>query len=213
LGIDGTRQTPTHAADVVEFVCGPWGGRAISVLVMLSALGAINGMILTGTRIYATWGADYPALAWLGTWNRQLAAPLAAIAVQAAVAVLLIVLVGTATGRNLCDGALRSIGIAGLPWDKYFGGFETLVAGSAPVFWAFFLLTSGALFVLRAQDPSQKRPFSVPFYPLPPLVFCATCMYMLYSSLEYAGWLALLGAAPLALGGALLAVVRRGEKS
>ena len=33
---------------------------------MLSALGAINGMILTGTRIYAVWGADYPALAWLG---------------------------------------------------------------------------------------------------------------------------------------------------
>ena len=27
---------------------------------MLSALAAINGMILTGARVYAIWGQDYP---------------------------------------------------------------------------------------------------------------------------------------------------------
>ena len=43
------------------------------------ALGAINGMILTGTRIYAVWGADYPAFAWLAAWNRRTAAPIAAM--------------------------------------------------------------------------------------------------------------------------------------
>jgi len=209
LGFDGARQTPAPAADVVEQAVGPWGGRAISLLVMLSALGAINGMILTGTRVYATWGADYRALAWLGAWNRRAVAPLAAITLQATIAVLLIVLVGTTVGRNSFDAALRGLGLRGLPWNEYFGGFETLIAGSTPVYWAMTLLTGMAVFILRARDRSAERPFRIPLYPLPPLVFCATCALMLYASVTYARWLVLLGAVPLAIGGALSFLMRK----
>ncbi|HEY4234440.1 MAG TPA: amino acid permease [Lacipirellulaceae bacterium] len=209
LGFERARQTPTPAADVLESVCGQWGGRAVSVLVMLSALGAINGMILTGTRVYATWGEDYPAFSWLGRWNRRVASPIHAIAVQAAVAVMLILLVGTAAGRNSFDAVLHSIGASGLPWDQYFGGFEMLVAGSAPVFWGFFFLGGLAAFVLRTKDPAVERPFMIPLYPLPPLVFCASSLWMLYSSLEYARWLTLIGVVPLAVGAAQLPFVRR----
>jgi APA family basic amino acid/polyamine antiporter len=214
LGIDAARGTSTPAADVLELAIGPWGGRAISLLVMLSALGAINGMILTASRIYATLGSDYPAFAWLSTWtglgtkNQRDAAPIAAIAAQAAVAILLVLIVGTATGRSLCDGALRAIGLDGLPWHKYFGGFETLVAGSAPVFWAFFLLAGIAVFVLRIRFADRDRPFRIPFFPLPPIVFCLACGYMLYSSLDYARWLTLLGLAPLTLGAALACILK-----
>ena len=77
----------------MDRVFGLWGTNAVTVLVMLSALGAINGMILTGTRIYAVWAADYPALNWLATWNRQRVAPVVAITIQALVAVFLILLV------------------------------------------------------------------------------------------------------------------------
>jgi amino acid transporter len=203
LGYDDARITPTPAADVLERAFGPWGGRAISVLVVLSALGAINGMILTASRIYAVWGADYPALSWLGTWNRRVAAPFAAIAVQATIAVLLILLVGTTAGRDLFDAALGWIGLTGLPWGNFLGGFETLVAGSAPVYWALCLLTGLAVFVLRAKDSSAERPFRIPLFPLPALVFCATCAFMLYASLEYARWLVLLGVVPLVIGGVL----------
>jgi amino acid transporter len=209
LGFEGARATRTPAADVLEVVCGPWGGRAASVLVMLSALGAINGMILTGTRVYAVWGEDYPAFGWLGAWNRRLAAPLHAIAVQAAVAVALILLVGTATGRELFDAALHVVGVAGLPWEQYFGGFEILVAGSAPVFWGFFFLGGVAVFALRAKNPEVERPFSVPLYPLPPLAFCGSSFFMMYSSLLYARWLTIIGVVPLAIGAMLLLVVRR----
>jgi amino acid transporter len=62
--------------------------------------------------------------------------------------------------------------------------------------------------VLRRKHPDRERPFSVPLYPLPPLVFCATCGFMLYSSLVYARSLALLGAAPVGLGLLLYAVSR-----
>jgi amino acid transporter len=212
LGFDGARRTATPAADVMEQACGPWGSLGVSLLVMLSALAAINGMILTGSRVYAVWGADYPALAWLGKWNRRAAAPTAAIATQSAVALLLILLVGTEAGRDLFDGALRGIGLAALPWDKYMGGFETLVAGSGPIYWAFTMLTTVSVFVLRVKDRSAARPFRIPLFPLPPLVFCGICAYMLWAGLVYARWLALLGAVPLVLGVGIWPLVGSGQR-
>src|SRR5690606_34566656 len=112
-------------------------------------------------------------------------------------------------GRDLFDSMLRSVQLPPLPWDAYFGGFETLLAGSAPVFWAFFLLTGLAVFVLRWTDRPIERPFSIPLYPIPAIVFCATCGYMLWSSLDYAGWLTLLGLLPLIVGLPLYLVARR----
>jgi amino acid transporter len=208
LGFNTARQTSTPAADVMEHACGPWGGRVISMLVMLSALGAINGMILTGTRIYAVWGADYPALKWLGTWNRNTAAPIAAIAAQATIAILLIALVGTSAGRAAFDSVLMTVGLNGLPWEIYHGGFETLVAGSAPVYWLLTLLAAISLFVLRLRDRAIERPFRMPLYPLPGIVFCATCGYLLGASLIYAKWLSLIGFVPTALGIAVWFAIR-----
>lgn len=209
LGFEAARQSSAPAADVLQRVFGPWGGQAISVLVMISALGAINGMILTGSRIYATAGADFPTLAWLGMWSRRSAAPVAAIAVQGVMSLVLILVVGTQSGRDAFDAVLGLVGIGGLPWDEYFGGFEMLLAASAPIFWAFFLLTGLSVFVLRRKNPTARRPFSIPFYPWPPIVFCATCAYMLYSSLDYAKWLVALGVAPLVLGVPLYWFARR----
>jgi hypothetical protein len=40
-------------------------------------------------------------------------------------------------------------------------------------------------------------------------VFCGTCLFMLYSSLAYARWLALLGAAPVAAGLIIYALTSR----
>jgi amino acid transporter len=208
LGFDAARRTATPAADVMQLAWGPWGGRAISLLVMISALGAINGMILTGTRIYAVWGADYRPLAWLAAWNRRTVAPVAAIAAQTAIALLLIAIVGTAAGRDSFDAALRAIGLEGLPWDEYSGGFETLVAGSTPVYWLLTLMTGVALFALRITDRSAVRPFAVPFFPLPALVFCGSCTYMLWASIAYARWLVLIGFVPLALGAVLMFAMR-----
>ena len=44
------------------------------------------------------------------------------------------------------------------------------------------------------------RAFAVPLYPVVPLVFFATCSYMLYSGLNYAGVLGWIGMVLLAVG-------------
>jgi basic amino acid/polyamine antiporter, APA family len=74
------------------------------------------------------------------------------------------------------------------------------VAATAPVFWMFFLLTGYSLLILRAIDRDVQRPFSAPLYPLEPILFCGMCHFMLFSAIEYAGGLALLGLVPLAIG-------------
>src|SRR5262249_56327267 len=57
------------------------------------------------------------------------------------------------------------------------GGFETLLACTAPVFWGFFLLTGLSLFALRQRDPTIERPFQVPLYPWLPIIFCFSCCF------------------------------------
>ncbi|NIP85474.1 MAG: amino acid permease [Planctomycetales bacterium] len=200
LGFEGLRQTRAPAADVVRLALGGEGARAISLLVMVSALGAVNGMILTGSRVLARLGGDHWPLAIFGRWHAGRNAPVAALVAQALVALLLIGLVGTAGGRHSVDAALVWCGGRGLPWDDYDGGFGTLVAAMAPVFWFFFLMTGLSVFVLRRQDPQIERPFRVPFYPIVPLIFCGMCASMLYASINYASALALLGILPVALG-------------
>jgi len=206
LGFDGARNSTTPAADVMQRAVGDGGRSFISALVMVSALGAINGLILTGSRIYASLGADHPIFARLSRWDQRRGAPAAALVSQGAIALVLVLAVGTGVGRRLIDATLSVLQFDGLPWDKYGGGFDTLVAGTAPVFWTFFLLTGISLFVLRLQDGQRPRPFRTPLYPLPPIIFCCMCVYMLYSSLVWAKGLAIIGLLPLAVGVPLYAV-------
>jgi len=55
-------------------------------------------------------------------------------------------------------------------------GFSTMVDYTAPVFWFFFVLTGMSLFVLRRRHPDRPRPFSVPFYPITPILFVGVCL-------------------------------------
>jgi amino acid transporter len=219
LGFEAMGNTWTVAADVGEKV-GPQLGldatrssQAISVLVMISALAAINGLTFTGSRVSLTLGKENSLFALMGRWNQRFGSPVWAIVFQAIVSVLMIASVGTPFGRDLIDTVMKQTGgllsthlkfdtglNRGMPWETYFGGFETLLSGTAPVFWGFFLLTGLSLFALRQRDPHIARKFHVPLFPLLPLIFCGMCGYMLYSALDYAKSIALIGAVPLALG-------------
>ena len=53
---------------------------------------------------------------------------------------------------------------------------------------------------LRWREPQRVLPYRVPWHPLTPIVFCLTCLYMLYASLVYTGSAAWIGLAVLASG-------------
>ncbi len=189
LGMAGMGASDAVAADFMSRVLGPRGIQFISLLIMISALGAINASILTGSRTNFTLGQDFPLFGFLGKWEARSNAPARALLLQGAVSLILILL-----------GALVRT------------GFVAMVEYTAPVFWCFFLLGGLSLIVLRGKEPEIPRPFRAPFYPLTPLVFCGTCVYMLQSSLVYTGVGAVVGVAVLGAGALLLLCTQGGVR-
>jgi len=193
LGWSGVRASQAIASDAMQAAVGPWGAKAVAILVAISALSAVNGLIFAGSRVYAAIGEDHRLSAALGQKGRHFGAPIWALAAQAAITLALILLVGTAAGQSLLDGTFQAVGLQEVDWAGR-SGFRTLVQCTAPIFWLFFLLTSLALFVLRIREPHVPRPFRTPLYPLCPLLFSATCAYMLYGGIQFAdslGWVGL----------------------
>ncbi len=185
LGLAGIAQSEVVAADLMRRAFGQGGAQLISFLISLAALGSMNGTMITGARTNYAWGQDVKLFGFLGSWNPETNTPKNALLVQGAMT-LVLVLLGTLTRR----------------------GFTTMVEYTAPIFWFFLLLVGLSLFVLRTREPDLERPFRVPFYPLTPLLFCATCVYLLRASLLEMGIGALLGVAVLLAGLPLLLVVR-----
>ncbi len=203
LGFDEARKfRPTIASDLLRAALGDAGGKAMNVLVMVSALGAVNGMLFTRTRLGSALGADHRLFAVLDRWHPRLRTPVWSLAVQSAFTLAMIFLLGTAAGKSAVNDVLRPLGVGPVPWEEYHGGFDTIFAGTAPVFWAFFLLTGLSLFVLRLRDPGAERPFRLPapLFPLLPVAFCGMCAFGLYSAVTYAKSVSLIGVVPLAAG-------------
>lgn len=181
LGLATMANSEAVAAELMRRTVGTPGAWFVSLTIAVTTLGAINATILTGARTNYALGRDFTLLRFLGQWQRDTQTPTVALLVQSAIA-LTLVLLGTLTRR----------------------GFETMVDYTAPAFWFFFLLTGLALLVLRFKEPSVPRPFSVPFYPLTPILFCLICAYLLYSSLVYTEIGALVGVAIVLAGIPLL---------
>ncbi|MEB3338833.1 MAG: amino acid permease [Leptolyngbyaceae bacterium] len=177
LGLAAMAQSQAVAAELMRRALGQLGAIAISLLVAIATLGAINATIFTGARTNYALGQDVSLFRFLGHWQANPSAPIPAFLVQGAIA-LGLVLLGTVT-RN---------------------GFETMVEYTAPVFWFFFLLSTLSLLFLRVQEPNRLRPFRVPLYPVTPVLFAIVCGYLLYSSLAYTGIGASFGVAVVALG-------------
>ena len=189
LGLAGMAKSEAVAADLLQAAWGAPGAKLLSAMVAISALTSINSTVIVGARsAYAT-GRDWPALGWLGHWHEASDSPRRALLVQAAIALALVVF-GTATREK----------------------FSTMVDYTAPVFWFFFLLTGISLFILRRREPNAERPFRVPFYPVVPVLFCAACAYLLYSSLAYVKTGALVGVGVLAVGAVIVLLMPKSSQ-
>ena len=177
LGLAGVANSEAVAADLLQRAVGQSGALFVSLLVAISALTSANATIFTGARTNYAFGRDFRLFRLLGHWHPRANSPVNALIIQGIIA-LALVLIGTLTRK----------------------GFETMVEYTAPVFWFFFFMVGLSVIVLRIKEPDVVRRFRTPLYPLLPVLFCASCIYMLRASLAYTGVGALVGLAVLVTG-------------
>jgi basic amino acid/polyamine antiporter, APA family len=116
------------AADATQRVLGQHAAGAISGLVVLSALGSLNGIVLAGPRVYYAMAQDGLVFRWMGAVHRVRQTPHLAIAAQA---IWSCVLVASNTYRALYTRVVYTE-------------------------WLFFALLAAGLFVL--QRKREYRP-------------------------------------------------------
>jgi APA family basic amino acid/polyamine antiporter len=138
------REKAGIAVRLMSDIAGPVGGKLIGAGIVCSVLGALSANLLARPRVAFAMARDGLSFRFLGHTHPRYGTPDAAILVQAAVAVALVL-------------GLRD--------------FDRLTTYFVVVEWLALIVGVGSVFVLRRRLPDAPRPFRVPLYPLVPLVF------------------------------------------
>ncbi|MFC1477387.1 APC family permease [candidate division KSB1 bacterium] len=154
LPLDVVASSDRIAADAADRLLGFGGGAFMSALVMFSTLGALNGIILSGPRVYYSMSQDGLLFRWFGSVHPRFATPHRAILLQAFWAS---VLVATGTYREL---------------------FTRVVYTE----WIFFSLMTVGLILLRRR-PDYKPVYRVWGYPVVPVVFIVSSLIIVVNQI------------------------------
>ncbi len=177
----------------VAAVVGGWGGTAVSFCIMASVFGALNGNVLARPRVSFAMAQHRLTFGFLGKSHPRWGTPLAAIAIQSAVAILLVL-----TLRNP---------------EKPRELFDALTTYFVVVEWFALLFAVGTVFVLRRKRPDAERPFRTPGYPWVPLLFIVGTVAglgaIVAGELKTGNWTPVIGLGIAMLGFPVYAIWRR----
>lgn len=143
------------AAEMMRRIFGASGAGVVSVAAMISIFAALNGSILSGSRVpYAAArdGYFFKPVAFVHPQHHTPSVSIWALSVWAAILVL--------SGR----------------YDDLF----TLVIFSS---WILYAMTAASVIVLRRRRPEIPRPYRVIGYPIVPVLFVAVAAILLASTL------------------------------
>lgn len=161
------------AMDVAGKLFGNMGGKIVTIGILISVYGTINGYTMTGMRIPYVMAQEkrLPFSNWLGKLNKN-DVPANAGIVILAIAILMMLS----------------------------GSFNTLTDMLIFVIWVFYTLTFLAVFILRKREPELERPYKVPLYPVIPAIALLGGVFILVNTLITQTGLALIGIVITALG-------------
>lgn len=144
------------AADAMRRAVGPSGGAIVSIAAMISIFAAMNGSILSGSRVPYAMSRDGYFFERLASVHPRFRTPGPAI-----------LLIGLFSSLVLLSGQYRQL--------------YTLVIFPS---WILYGMTAAAVVVLRYKRPDIERPYSVPGYPVVPVLFVFVAIALLYSTLR-----------------------------
>jgi APA family basic amino acid/polyamine antiporter len=164
--------TKLVAAEMMAKIFGPPGAKLVSIAAMISIFAALNGSVLTGSRVpyaMAEDGLFFRPMAKVHPAFRTPGVAILALSAWSAVLVL--------SGR----------------YDQLF----TYVIFAS---WILYGMTTAAVLVLRRKRPEMPRPYRTFGYPLVPIVFVLSALGLVISTLFNSPRESLLGLTLVALG-------------
>ena len=166
-------QASAPAAVVATKIFGPMGGKFITVGIIISVFGGLNGYLLTGPRIPYTLACEgkLPASKMLAKLNKG--------GVPSNSTFLIAILA--------CLYALT-------------GQFNLLTDLTVFIIWVFYVLTFIGVFKLRKDQPNLERPYRVPLYPVIPLIAIVGGLFVIVNQLLSATGIAVAGLVVTAIG-------------
>jgi APA family basic amino acid/polyamine antiporter len=142
----------THVgADAAERAMGPAGGTLVTVIILLSIIGSLNGAVLTCPRVYFAQAQDGLFFRRFGEVHPRYQTPGFAILAQGVWAVVLIVS----------------------------GSYETLIDYAMFAIWLSYVFMVAGVMVLRRTQPDLPRPYRMWGYPVTPLLFLGIALWFL----------------------------------
>lgn len=149
-------------------IFGSIGGKLVTIGILISVYGAINGFTLTGMRVPYTMARDnnLPFSNKISLLNRSTGVPVYSALIILAMSIILMLL----------------------------GTFNLLTDMLVFVMWFFSTLISIAVLILRVKEPDLERPYKVLFYPVIPIISILGGIFIVVSTAINQLPLALVGA-------------------
>jgi APA family basic amino acid/polyamine antiporter len=145
--------SPRPASDAVALVMGRMGASIVSAGMAISMLVTLNGTIMSGARVPYAVARDGYFFSALAEVHPRFRTPSVAIALQAALSIILLLLGGN---------------------------FRQLFSLAIFAEWLFYMIAGSTVFVFRWRDPDAVRPYRMVGYPLVPALFIAAAAALLY---------------------------------
>jgi len=155
LGAEGVGTSKRVAADALGRLFGTGWGSVITIPILISILGAANGLTLTTPRVFYAMARDGLFFGKLAEVHPRFGTPAVAVIAGSAWAMVLAVS----------------------------GTFEQLYTYVVLSSWIFFVLGAAALFLYRRRRPDAPRPFRTPGYPVTPALFILAAVAVVVNTL------------------------------
>lgn len=155
LGRDAVAQSTTVASDAATVVIGAVGAAAVAGSILISTLGANNGIVFTAARIPYAMAKDRTFFRWASQVSPKFAVPTTSLVVQ---------------GVWSCLLALS-------------GTYDRLLTYVVFVSFLFYAMAAAAVILLRRREPALKRPYRTWGYPVTPIVFIGFAGYLIWNTI------------------------------
>src|SRR5499427_2854150 len=155
LRIGGIAKSQLVAADVAQRVVGNIGVKLVSLAVMISAFGTLNGSIMTGPRIFFAMADEGLFFKKVAAVHPRFKTPHVAISLAAVLAIIFVM--------------VRS--------------FEQLADAFVLAIWPFYAGGAAAVYTLRRKRPELPRAYRTWGYPVTPILFILAVVLLIGNAL------------------------------